>query len=65
MLVINSAFEIIPENAGVKFFSFHITFQLVGKLYFHSIKSKNKFAMCKIKINDYKQILSSQIQLFL
>ena len=39
MLVINTAFEIRLEKAGVKFYSFHITFQLVDKFYFFCEKS--------------------------
>lgn len=33
MLEINSAFEIKLENADVKFYSFHITYQLADNLY--------------------------------
>lgn len=47
MLVINSALEIRLENTGVKFISFHIIFQYVGKPNSEKLKQNKTYKVYK------------------
>ena len=66
MLVINSAFEIRLENTSVKFISFHIIFQYVGKLNSEKLKQNKTYKVYKgehCENASYKVYISIYIKL--